>query len=464
MQPDGDGNRGSPFQRIGGIDSSTTPKVDQYGNPVDEFGNPVDQFGNPIVQTDTGQTRNIGTPAEPATQGEEAAGRAQQDQPQDQVTREKPNLLDSRLKFLQRDGAMQAFKLPGHNRVIHDMRDGGAHHGAHGKIDHEFRREHGKGEVKVKEREHTERAAERASDNTASNIEVRDGKLYEARGKDYENYFNKIEKLMQMIAREQKPADQKEGRPLSDFEKLLVERFEQAKQVEKQSADGKAKFLEKTIEQWRAFFAKFGDRTTKKSIDLAEIQEFLFRGLVKKGDAKAIMISDIIHNSGQMEKFTRFGVLYDKLSSLLARLVPGDLISKEAIAKGLTGEQLLYLALLPPTLEQEFLTGTKPKQGMFGLESIEKRVSEELGLSQDKATLNQQLQARKGKKKRLGAWGKMFGGDEEVDQSGQFIPGWQWGTLKRPGGFKLKTFFYSAVIIGFILVILFLINQYLMGK
>lgn len=438
-----DGNdRGSPFQRIGGIDSLPT------------LENPIEQTGT----TETGQTENV------AGQEQVAQDDSASKTPRDQVTQES-RTLDRRMQFLQRtEGAMQAFRLPGHNRVVHDMREGGErHHEDRVRVDHE----HGRHEVHREEsRERDRGRVDRSADNSASNVEIREGRLSEVRGKDYENYFNKLEKLMQSIAREQKPGEQKNDRPLSDFEKLVVERFEQAKQIEKESADGKAKFLEKTIEQWRAFFTKFTDRTAKKSIDMSEVQEFLFRGLVKKSDAKAIMISDIIQNSGKAEKFARFSVLYDKLSSLLSKLVPGDLISKEAIAKGMTGEELLYLALLPPTLEQEFLTGMKPKQGMFGLEAIEKRVSEELGIAQEKGTQDQSQAARgaRGKKRRMGAWGRLFSSDEEVDQSGQFIPGWQWGTLKRPGGFKLKTFFYSAVIIGFILVILFLINQYLMGK
>ncbi|MBI2974005.1 MAG: hypothetical protein HYY43_00185 [Deltaproteobacteria bacterium] len=191
--------------------------------------------------------------------------------------------------------------------------------------------------------------------------------------------------------------------------------------------------------------------------------------MVKKGEAKAVIIADIKLGNGVTDKFARFSLLYQKVGSLISKLVPGDAIPKQVIANGLPSEKLYYLALLPPSGEAEILTGAKQKMGMFTAEATETRVAEELGINQDKGAPDQagsHIAARKLKKKKLGGFFKMFGGEEEIvdDGSGRFMPWWSWGTLNKPGGFTLKRAFYSGVIILFILVVLFLINQYLLGK
>jgi hypothetical protein len=178
------------------------------------------------------------------------------------------------------------------------------------------------------------------------------------------------------------------------------------------------------------------------------------------------MISDIIHASGRTEKFARFGVLYDKISNFLSKLIPGDRFKSASIADGLTSEELLYLALLPPSLEQEMTTGMKPKQGIFGAESMEARVAEELGISDGRGGPGPGERggvAGKGKKRKGGFFG-MFAGEDEVplDTSPQFIPWWSWGKLNRPGGMKLKRAFYAGVIITFVIIIILLIDRLLL--
>lgn len=352
------------------------------------------------------------------------------------------NVLQSRL--LHMEGGYQSIRLPGSSRVIHDRRempDG----------DRDVSREMGKPDRSQAEDINREQR-------------IRDGKTENVRDKKYENYLG--DRQFPFAAR---PAEQKiSDRKLSMFEELVVKHFEEGQAMEQAIKDGKISFLAKTIEQWRAFFQKFLDRSAAKSVELSEVQEFLFRGMVKKNDAKAIVISDLIHNSGKTEKFIRFGVIYQKIASLLSKLSPGDTLAKQAIADGLTTEKLMYLALNPPSAEAEFFTGLKPTQGMFGLEATEARVAEELGIARDKGAPAgaQQSFAAKGKKHRTGGLWRWLVGDEEVplDDKPQFIPWWQWGTLNRPGGFTLKRAFYSGVIIIFILTILFLAHQYLLGK
>jgi hypothetical protein len=337
--------------------------------------------------------------------------------------------------------AMLSFRLPGLNRLVQDKRD-------------------------ENKPEKPEVSRESASKADTKEMEVKEGKARGVKEKAYENYLG--DRMVHAQSKHAQPSAKAE-RPLSEFEKCLIAVFEQAKKVIVELKEGTAKFLGKTPEQWRAFFQKFEGRIGKKSAELNNIFECQYRDMVKKGEAKAVIIADIKLGNGVTDKFARFGLLQQKVGSILSKLVPGDAIPKQVIASGLSSEKLYYLALLPPSGETEILTGTKQKMGMFTAEATENRVSEELGISQDKGAPDQvrsEIAAKKLKKKKMGGLFKMFGDGEEIvdDGSGRFMPWWQWGTLNRPGGFTLKRAFYSGVIILFILVILFLINQYLLGK
>lgn len=341
------------------------------------------------------------------------------------------------------EGAMQTFRLPGTNRQVHDNREAGEK----------------RGPKDVHEHQHAERQHQ---EKVRKEIQVREGRPEEVRERTYENYLA----IKQMVAAEKDPAVVQKERQLSDFERLLIERFENAKKIEEASKDGKTSFLAKTVEQWRSFFAKFTHRTAARSAELAEIQEFLYRGMVKKSEAKAVLISDIILNDGRIDKFTRFSVLYQKISGLLSKLTPGDTISKAMLTDGLTTEKLMYLALQPPSLESEIFTGLRPKQGMFASEATEARVAQELGIGHDKgapAAAERGLHGKGRKGRGRGILGLFMGSDEEyVDNSGgQFMPWWSWGDLKRPGNLGIRRALYSGIFIIFVLVFLFVIDRLL---
>jgi hypothetical protein len=341
---------------------------------------------------------------------------------------------------------MRTIRIPGTGVVVKDNRPESAE-GA----------KKGEGEAVKGETESEKRAEEKKGG--AGNMQIKEGVLKEVKEKTYENYLA----LRQMIAEKKEPTAQEKERALSEFERLIVERFEQGRKIEQASQEGRTNFLSKTVEQWRSFFDKFLHRTVKKSAELAEIQEFLFRGLVKKNDAKSVLISDIILNSGKTDKFARFAVMHQNLSDMLSKLMPGDRLAAQSLADGLMADTLMYLAINPVGGEAEILTGMQPRQGMFGAEAMEARVAEELGISQDKGGPSQAQRGMlaRGKKKRSGMLGWMFGDEEApVDDSGQFIPAWQWGTLKRPG-LNLKRAFYSGVFIIFVLLIIFIIDRLL---
>ena len=354
-------------------------------------------------------------------------------------------------QLLRMEGGYQSIRLPGTGRIIHDRRRG---EGAEGKEDVSRQRADRRDEPK------------KGAATDKKEMEIREGKMEEVRSKKYDNYLAERKMMMENKARE---LENKERQP-SEFEKTVKERFEDGKIIEKMVEGGKFRFLAKKIEEWRAFFDKFADRTIGKMVSFDEVMELLFRGVVKKMDAKmaeakAIVISDVILNGGKVDKFVRFGLSYQKFD-MLSKLAPGDTIAKSTIADG--SEKLAYLALMPPSAETEILTGLKPKQGMFAAEATEARVAEELGIALDKGSSAeiQQQQAAKGRKKRGRGMFSFFAGDEEpmIEGSGQFTPWWQWGNLAKPGGYTLKKALYSALFIAFVLAILFLIHQYLLGK
>ncbi len=354
-------------------------------------------------------------------------------------------LRDSRLGqilqniFQRAEGAMQAFRIPGTNKMVVDHRDEG---------------KEGKKGADQKDRAH----------GSPSQLEIKEGKTHDVHERGYENYLAD-RKLP--FAERQVEGKTKE-RPLSDFEKLVVERFEKAKTLEAASKDGKAHFLEKTIEQWRDFFAKFSERTGKRVADLSDIQEFLFRGVVKKDAAKAVMISDIIHSDGKTDKFARFSILYQKLGDLFSKLLPGEVVSKQSVAEGLLSEELMYLALNPPDIEKGFIMEKGPKLGMFARESTEARVAKELGLvGYDKGSPQSEHRhiASAKKKGNQGLFKWLMGDKEEViEDRGQFVPSSLPANRKKIPFITLKRAFYSAVIIGLILVFLFVIDRLLVNK
>ncbi len=374
------------------------------------------------------------------------------EQPQGQVQRRsqhgeyetaRPRGRESFNIFKVAESAMQSFRLPGTSRLVVDKR----------KSAEEGRDKANKADEK--------RAEKRAV--AEGELEIKEGKAQKTREKSYENYLGERRSPVR-----QEQQIQRSERPLSNFEKLVIERFENSQELEQALKGENAKFAEKTPEQWREFFSKFEGRTQFKKTDLAEISEFLFRGVVKKGDSgKAVMITDIILKSGVAEKFARIGLLYQKIAEFVSKLVPGDQITKQQLADALFAEQLAYLALNPPSTEAELAAAAREKMGIFARESTEAWISSELGINAAKKEEAEQRaqSARKGRRKKSGFFGGLFSGEDDlVESGGQGVGWWSWGRLDRARKSGVKKAVYSFVLIIFVLLCLFLIDRFLVGK
>lgn len=250
---------------------------------------------------------------------------------------------------------------------------------------------------------------------------------------------------------EQQTASDRVGKLLSKFERMILQRFEEGRQIAHQSKDGKPVFSEKSEAQWSQFFKQFMGRTVKKKVSFSMIQNFLMRGLISKG-GKGVFIGDMHLKNGQVEKFIRLSIF----ASIMARLKgmkPGQLVEKGVFAE-MSSEELAYLALASAK-RKLFNTSDKATEGKFMGARAEGRAARELGL-----TLEAQLQEKA--KKLRGRRGRGFGGlfdrdPEPEDLPYRFVPWWHWGTLSRPGKFKWFTlFFYAAIltlaIMGVILI------------
>lgn len=230
-------------------------------------------------------------------------------------------------------------------------------------------------------------------------------------------------------------------RLLSSFEKLLVERFENGREVAHEAKDGKKTFQEKTEGQWKDFFKAFLHRTEAKKLSLSDIKEFLLRGIVNKGE-KGVVISDLTLQNGKVEKFARFAVLANMLAKLKG-LNPGDVFGKNAFG-GTLSEELLILAL-KATQGADQAVNPKATQGKFLDGKNEAAIQESLGMP-----VSSHLDKKGLLKKTRGLGVKDLLGDEPFaeDVPYQFIPWWHWGNLKRPGKFKTVTVvFYGTLFI-----------------
>ncbi len=333
--------------------------------------------------------------------------------------RELPHHLHVR-RSLDAQVSYQHFRLPGRNRVVHDHRG------------------------------HEKEAArhEHARDARHAGMHVRDGKLIKERVRDYVNYLGD---RMRAHPQAQQPAVRAQlDELLSKFERLVIQRFEGNAELAKGLEGAKPVFLPKTEKQWKQFFEAFAGRVLKKSVSQEHIKEFLFRGLVQRGE-KGIVISDMTLQSGRIEKFIRFSILADAMAKL-NQLIPGDTFGKEMLAT----EELMYLALAVAR-GREYQGQPKPAQGLFMGGIAEERAAQALGLP-----VAQHLdKTDKGKKgKPLKGFGGFGGGKdrevfEELPQT--FVPWWHWGNLGRPGKFTMVTVaFYIALgvitVIGIIAV------------
>lgn len=257
-----------------------------------------------------------------------------------------PRFLGAVQRRMEGSWIYQVFKLPGTNYVVKDQRYP----------------EGGEGKAIRKE----------------SEFAIQDDKTAEVKEKGYVNYLGERQFLK---FQEQKAAGEV-SRLLSEFEKLLVERFEKGRVIEKESEDSRPHFREKTDEEWRSFFSKFLNRSQWKEAELKELREFIFRGLIslKKGDGKhAMLIGDILLSDGRAEKFSRLKILKD-LMNLLAGLKPGASLQAEMLIKGAGRGGVKYLALAHKHEEGVIKTGKEVAKGMFGPLKTEEEVARRLGI------------------------------------------------------------------------------------
>jgi hypothetical protein len=172
---------------------------------------------------------------------------------------------------------------------------------------------------------------------------------------------------------------------LTNFEKLLVERFEQGLEIIKKLVGKDYVFTNKDTAQWREFFSKFKSRTVGRKIKTKEIKQFIFRDLLSapdKGSAK-ILIADMIHTSGKVEKFVRLRLVIKsaELIKKFSTMPSGEFFDMDVLA-GELGEEFAYNAI---TYKGEFINyGTLPSKGKFMSDKIEREVADHLGISIDK--------------------------------------------------------------------------------
>lgn len=355
----------------------------------------------------------------------------------DRATREvaealgtRPYVVKQQLAFFQRVAhemrgaqAMQQFQLTG-GRAVVDRRDKEA----------EAPREDAAKDVARKESREDAREMHR----------LREGKL--VKDKDVDS----IDRGILRGGLERDAATGRLDKLLTAFERMIVARFEDGRQLEHMIKDGKAAFAEKSEAQWAAFFKSFLSRTVGRTASLEDIKNFLLRGLIPKG-GKGIFIGDMHLTNGRVEKFIRFSIIADILAKLAGKK-PGEVVGKGEL--GELGEELQYLALAAPR-GREFEAAQKETEGKFMGGRSEARAAEELGFAvegqlEEKA---RRLRAKKGKG--LGMFFEKDGEPEDIPY--QFVPWWHWGNLKRPGKYRRFTvLFYTSLlalaIIGIIAV------------
>lgn len=365
-----------------------------------------------------------------------------------EVVKQHPFELAQQLPFFQNlvkklDAVMafQQFRLPGKDRVIDDRRDQFQGEPAE-KAAKETAKEAVKDAVKDAAKDAAKKEGGKSAKEEASSLLMKDGKLVSAKDRAYANYLAARDKLGG--GAEQKAAAERVDQMLTAFEKMVVARFEQGRQVAHESADGKPHFLPKTEAEWKAFFKNFLDRTVQKKVLFDEIQDFLMRGVITRGE-KGIFIGDMRLTDGRVEKFIRFSIFAEALAKLKAML-PGDAVRAEMLGK-LTGEELMYLALAA-SRGRDFIASMLPTQGKFMGGQAEARAAEALGLPVD-AQLAQKAKHLRARHGGGGGFGGFFEKDAEPEELPyQFIPWWSWGNLARPGPTRWITrVFYGALLI-----------------
>jgi hypothetical protein len=339
-----------------------------------------------------------------------------------QVMRMLPQFMQAVAKNVDAATVYEHFRLPGRDRIVHDRREGG-----------------------IGEAEKADKKKEGAK-GRRTDFEIKRGGLVRQKEKSFINYLG--DRLGRTTLIEKKPSEGRAERPLSPFEGLVVARFEDGRNVKKESPNGKARFWAKTEAQWKDFFSKFLDRIVAKKVSYEDIKEFLFRGLIPKG-TKGIVISDMVLHNGRIEKFIRFSIIADALAKLKA-LLPGDVFGSERLA-GLTGEEFLYLALAVAK-GHDLFTSPLPAAGKFMSGQAEEKAARELGLPLPGQThmRGEKLRPKGRRAPFTGLFDKREGEPDEIPY--QFIPWWHWANLKRSGPLRWATVVFYASLLAMALI------------
>lgn len=353
-----------------------------------------------------------------------------------QISRTLPTLIQNRLQKIDAAQVYRTFKLAGTDHVVHDNREKSA------------------SEKETTKQEPRKTIAQEAK-TPLEELVLQKGK--------YPNYF--ADPSSRMKAPEQQAAEGRLVKFFTRFENALLRRFEEGEHLVRHAPEGRFSFLKKTAEGWRDFFAHFAKRTVKRRVPVEQVQEWTFRGLVKK-EARATVISDLVLANGQYEKFARFKLAQTAaaLAERLALLDPGTRLSQDEL-KQQASKELEYLAIKNGEGEAAFVQA--PTKGKFlGSAQMEEKVASDLGLQLGEQLREKQKILRKaGQAKRGG--GGLFGREEDEgsaggDQPGAFVPWWQFGPLRRPKGpvrwFVVLTYF--VIISAIVLAVLFFIFHF----
>jgi len=236
------------------------------------------------------------------------------------------------------------------------------------------------------------------------------------------------------------------NRLMTSFEKLVFERFEKGKEIERFTKDGKPIFANKSEAEWKAFFKKFAHRSIMKKTKMEGIKEFILRGLVGKGE-KGVFIGDMRLGAGRVEKFIRLSILAEIFAKLRGKK-PGSILVKSDLGK--MEEDLLYLAI-GASRRERFAFNKKAAEGRFMDGRSEMRAAEALGLSVDSHLKEKakRLRERKGG----GGMSSMFDKDSEPDGIPyKFVPWWHWGNLSKPGKFRWFTLFFYVALFALVII------------
>lgn len=318
-----------------------------------------------------------------------------------------PKFLSSVQKRLDSSWVYQNFRLPGTQYVVRDLRGQAL------------------GYSKEMEKE--------------LSYELREGRMEKSKKKSYVNYLGDRSNLQQEA---EQRLQEEVNRLLSNFEKLLIERFENDKTIEQKSDDGKPHYREKTREDWKNFFDKLLGRTEWRESELKAIKEFIYRGIIslKEGDGiYSMLIGDILMEDGSFEKFSRMKV-YSEIAEKIGDAKPGKSFEEAFIKEALKKESFRYLALAHKHKRRPMLVSRETTKGMFGELKAEDEAARKLGISR-KATGNEFDGPIK--------WGKK-GGDADAS----FVP---WNYNKKKKGNKLIWTIVSISIAILLLVIGYLV-------